>query len=208
MRAMYYSAYYGFIRLVASMSLFEYIAILVALILGLAVSNTLTKVSLMVQFDEAFRDSWHVLAWSLLVLFTAVGYFFGFWRMYSDRSDISILEFTLAPFLSVILFFLVSRFLPVSSTENLRMAREEYFLTYKNVFFFCFIFLWLQLLISINILKNNLGIEATLLERSQYILPILLIFGIFLKTTKQQQILVSLYAAVYVVQEFVSTSIG
>ena len=190
------------------MSLFEYIAILVSLVLGLAVSNTLTKVSLMVQFDEAFRNSWHVLAWGLLVLFTAVGYFFGFWRMYSDRSDISILEFTLAPFLSVILFFLVSRFLPVSSAENLQMAREEYFLTYKNVFFFCFIFLWLQLLISINILKNNLGIEATLLERSQYILPILLIFGIFLKTTKQQQILVSLYAAVYVIQEFISTSIG
>ena len=190
------------------MNLFEYIAILVSLVLGLAVSNTLTKVSLMVQFDEAFRNSWHVLAWSLLVLFTAVGYFFGFWRMYSDRSDISILEFTLAPFLSVILFFLVSRFLPVSSAENLQMAREEYFLTYKNVFFSCFIFLWLQLLISINVLRNNLGIEATLLERSQYILPILLIFGVFLKTTKQQQILVSLYAAVYVIQEFISTSIG
>ena len=105
MRAIYYSAQYGFIRLVDPMSLFEYIAILVSLVLGLAVSNTLTKVSLMVQFDEAFRNSWHVLAWSLLVLFTAVGYFFGFWRMYSDRSDISILEFTLAPFLSVILFF-------------------------------------------------------------------------------------------------------
>ena len=91
------------------MSLFEYIAILVSLVLGLSISNTLTKVSLLLQFGQDLAKSWHVLVWSLLVLFSAVGYFFGFWTMYNDRTDISIFEFTIAPFFTAILFYLLSK---------------------------------------------------------------------------------------------------
>ena len=110
------------------MSLFEYIAILVSLVLGLAISNTLIKISFLLQFSRHLSQSWHVLMWSLLVLFSSVAYFFLFWTMYSSTTDISIAEFTLAPFFTVILFFLLSRFLPINDLENSEILLEEYFL--------------------------------------------------------------------------------
>ena len=187
------------------MSLFEYIAILVSLVLGLSISNTLTKVSLLLQFGHDLKKNWHVLVWSLLVLFTAVGYFFGFWTMYSTRTDISILEFTLAPFSTAILFFLLSQFLSVNNTAVSSTEISEYFLKYKNAFFLCFTLAWLQMFVAINIL--GLAPEFSLLQKSQYALPLILLLGLKLNNAKQHKQLVGLYAFIYVFQEFIATSI-
>ena len=187
------------------MSLFEYIAILVSLVLGLSISNTLTKVSLLLQFGHDLTKNWHVLVWSLLVLFTAVGYFFGFWTMYSTRTDISILEFTLAPFSTAILFFLLSQFLPVNNTAVSSIEISEHFLKYKNAFFLCFTLAWLQMFVAINIL--GLAPAFSLLQKSQYALPLILLLGLKLNTAQQHKQLVGLYAFIYVFQEFIATSI-
>jgi len=190
------------------MSLFEYIAILVSLVLGLAISNTLIKISLLLQFSRHLSQSWHVLMWSLLVLFSSVAYFFLFWTMYSSTTDISIAEFTLAPFFTVILFFLLSRFLPINDLENSEILLEEYFLKYKNAFFLCFSLLWLQMFIVVHlIILPRLGLEFSLLQKSQYLLPLILAAGIKLNNTEQHKKLVVLYAFIYVFQEFIATSI-
>ena len=187
------------------MNLFEYIAILVSLVLGLSISNTLTKVSLLLQFGQNLAKSWHVLVWSLLVLFSAVGYFFGFWTIYSARTGISIFEFTLAPFSTAILFFLLSKFLPVNITEESSALISEYFLRYKNAFFLCFTLLWLQMIAVINML--GLTTQFSLLERSQYVLPLILLCGVKLDNTQQHKKLVGLYAIIYIIQELIATSI-
>ena len=190
------------------MSLFEYIAILVSLVLGLAISNTLIKISLLLQFSRHLSQSWHVLMWSLLVLFSSVAYFFLFWTMYSSTTDISIAEFTLAPFFTVILFFLLSRFLPINDFEDSEILLEEYFLKYKNAFFICFSLLWLQMFtVGHLIILPRLGIEFSLLQKSQYLLPLILAAGIKLNNTEQHKKLVALYAIIYVFQEFIATSI-
>ena len=190
------------------MSLFEYIAILVSLVLGLSISNTLNKVSLLLQFGHDLTKNWHVLVWSLLVLFTAVGYFFGFWTMYSSTMDISIAEFTLAPFFTVILFFLLSNFLPINDLENSEILLEDYFLKHKNAFFLCFSLLWLQMFtVGHLIILPRLGLEFSLLQQSQYLLPLILAAGIKLNNTEQHKKLVGLYAVIYVFQEFIATSI-
>ena len=190
------------------MSLFEYIAILVSLVLGLAISNTLIKISLLLQFSRHLSQSWHVLMWSLLVLFSSVAYFFLFWTMYSSTTDISIAEFTLAPFFTVILFFLLSRFLPINDFEDSEILLEEYFLKYKNAFFICFSLLWLQMFtVGHLIILPRLGIEFSLLQKSQYLLPLILAAGIKLNNTEQHKKLVVLYAIIYVFQEFIATSI-
>ena len=190
------------------MSLFEYIAILVSLVLGLAISNTLIKISLLLQFSRHLSQSWHVLMWSLLVLFSSVAYFFLFWTMYSSTTDISIAEFTLAPFFTVILFFLLSRFLPINDLENSEILLEEYFLKYKNAFFLCFSLLWLQMFTVVHlIILPRLGLEFSLLQKSQYLLPLILAAGIKLNNTEQHKKLVVLYAIIYVFQEFIATSI-
>ena len=190
------------------MSLFEYIAILVSLVLGLAISNTLIKISLLLQFSRHLSQSWHVLMWSLLVLFSSVAYFFLFWTMYSSTTDISIAEFTLAPFFTVILFFLLSRFLPINDLENSEILLEEYFLKYKNAFFLCFTLLWLQMFTVVHlIILPRLGLEFSLLQKSQYLLPLILATGIKLNNTEQHKKLVVLYAIIYVFQEFIATSI-
>ncbi len=190
------------------MSLFEYIAILVSLVLGLAISNTLIKISFLLQFSRHLSQSWHVLMWSLLVLFSSVAYFFLFWTMYSSTTDISIAEFTLAPFSTVILFFLLSRFLPINDLENSEILLEEYFLKYKNAFFLCFSLLWLQMFTVVHlIILPRLGLEFSLLQKSQYLLPLILAAGIKLNNTEQHKKLVVLYAIIYVFQEFIATSI-
>ncbi|OUT95454.1 MAG: hypothetical protein CBB96_03840 [Gammaproteobacteria bacterium TMED36] len=190
------------------MSLFEYIAILVSLVLGLAISNTLIKISLLLQFSRHLSQSWHVLMWSLLVLFSSVAYFFLFWTMYSSTTDISIAEFTLAPFFTVILFFLLSRFLPINDLENSEILLEDYFLKYKNAFFLCFTLLWLQMFTVVHlIILPRLGLEFSLLQKSQYLLPLILAAGIKLNNTEQHKKLVVLYAIIYVFQEFIATSI-
>ncbi len=190
------------------MSLFEYIAILVSLVLGLAISNTLIKISLLLQFSRHLSQSWHVLMWSLLVLFSSVAYFFLFWTMYSSTMDISIAEFTLAPFFTVILFFLLSRFLPINDLENSEILLEDYFLKYKNAFFLCFTLLWLQMFTVVHlIILPRLGLEFSLLQKSQYLLPLILAAGIKLNDTEQHKKLVVLYAIIYVFQEFIATSI-
>ena len=187
------------------MNLFEYIAILVSLVLGLSISNTLTKVSLLLQFGQNLAKSWHVLVWSLLVLFSAVGYFFGFWTIYSARTGISLFEFTLAPFSTAILFFLLSKFLPVNITEESSALISEYFLRYKNAFFLCFTLLWLQMIAVINML--GLTTQFSLLERSQYVLPLILLCGVKLDNTQHHKKLVGLYAIIYIIQELIATSI-
>jgi len=190
------------------MSLFEYIAILVSLVLGLAISNTLIKISLLLQFSRHLSQSWHVLMWSLLVLFSSVAYFFLFWTMYSSTTDISIAEFTLAPFFTVILFFLLSRFLPINDLENSEILLEDYFLKYKNAFFLSFTLLWLQMFTVVHlIILPRLGLEFSLLQKSQYLLPLILAAGIKLNNTEQHKKLVVLYAIIYVFQEFIATSI-
>ena len=190
------------------MSLFEYIAILVSLVLGLAISNTLIKISLLLQFSRHLSQSWHVLMWSLLVLFSSVAYFFLFWTMYSSTTDISIAEFTLAPFFTVILFFLLSRFLPINDLQNSEILLEDYFLKYKNAFFLCFTLLWLQMFTVVHlIILPRLGLEFSLLQKSQYLLPLILAEGIKLNNTEQHKKLVVLYAIIYVFQEFIATSI-
>ena len=187
------------------MSLFEYIAILVSLVLGLSISNTLTKVSLLLQFGQNLAKSWHVLVWSLLVLFSAVGYFFGFWTLYSGRTDISILEFTIAPFFTAILFYLLSNFLPVNITEKSSTSISDYFLKYKNAFFLCFTLMWLQLLLTVNAL--GLTTQFSLLQQSQYVLPLILIAGVKIENTPLHKKLAGFYAIIYVFQELIATSI-
>ena len=190
------------------MSLFEYIAILVSLVLGLAISNTLIKISFLLQFSRHLSQSWHVLMWSLLVLFSSVAFFFNFWTMYSSTTDISIAEFTLAPFFTVILFFLLSSFLPINDLENSEILLEDYFLKHKNAFFLCFSLLWLQMFIVGHlIILPRLGLEFSLLQKSQYLLPLILAAGLKLNNTEQHKKLVGLYAVIYVIQEFIATSI-
>ena len=190
------------------MSLFEYIAILVSLVLGLAISNTLIKISLLLQFGRHLSQSWHVLMWSLLVLFSSVAFFFTFWTMYSSTTDMSIAEFTLAPFFTVILFFLLSSFLPINDLENSEILLEDYFLKHKNAFFLCFSLLWLQMFtVGHLIILPRLGLEFSLLQKSQYLLPLILAAGIKLNNTEQHKKLVGLYAVIYVFQELIATSI-
>ena len=128
--------------------------------------------------------------------------------MYSSTTDISIAEFTLAPFFTVILFFLLSRFLPINDLQNSEILLEDYFLKYKNAFFLCFTLLWLQMFTVVHlIILPRLGLDFSLLQKSQYLLPLILAAGIKLNNTEQHKKLVVLYAIIYVFQEFIATSI-
>ena len=79
--------------------------------------------------------------------------------------QIFILEFTIAPFFTAILLYLLSNFLPVNIIERSSTSISDYFL--KHAFFLCFTLMWLQLLLAVNAL--GLTTQFSLLQQSQYV---------------------------------------
>ena len=71
-----------------------------------------------------------------------------------------------------------------------------------------FSLLWLQMFTVVHlIILPRLGVEFSLLQKSQYLLPLILAAGIKLNNTEQHKKLVGLYAFIYVFQELIATSI-
>ena len=65
--------------------------------------------------------------------------------------------------------------------------------------------MWLQLLLTVNAL--GLTTQFSLLQQSQYVLPLILIAGVKLENTPHHKKLAGSYAIIYVIQELMATSI-
>ena len=85
------------------MSIFEFSSIIVAIVVGLAIANVLDKFSHTIKVTHWIRQGWFQSMLCILVLIMMLGYFWGFWGMFYDITEIGLLEFMLGPFISVVL---------------------------------------------------------------------------------------------------------
>ena len=86
------------------MSIFEYLATMVAIVLGLAAANLLKAFSKTIITINWRGLGWFLSLWCTILLLVLLGFFWAFWRLYSDSTEISIWELICVPFFFSYLF--------------------------------------------------------------------------------------------------------
>jgi hypothetical protein len=113
-------------------TMFDYLAILISVILGLALTHLLLGVSRLIQIRHGVRLYWVQLVWTLNVVIYILAVWWGmFW--WKHLTDWTIQEFFFLTSYSIVLFLLASMLFPHECSEGLDC--EEHFYRNKNWFF-------------------------------------------------------------------------
>ena len=94
------------------MSIFEYMSMVVAIVLGISITNLLNKLAITLRVGS-WGTLWFRSLWCVILLICTIGYLWAFWRIYVDYTEISIWSFIFGPFFTVVCFFLISVLLPI-----------------------------------------------------------------------------------------------
>ena len=187
------------------MSIFEYMATIVSIVLGLAAANFLNKFSKTVITIDWKPLGWFFSLWCLILLICLLGFFWSFWRIYNGVEEISIWEFILVPFFSVVCFFLSSVFLPTPEEENLKTNAGPRFIEARKPFFVTLTVQWSHLFI----VPFLIDFKLSFLELVFGFLMIILSFsGIFLITLRAHKLLLTAWCITFLSQEAVQFAIG
>ena len=117
------------------MSIFEFSSIIVAIVVGLAIANVLDKFSSTLKVANWSNQGWFQSLLCILVLTMMLGYFWGFWGMFYEITQIGLLEFMLGPFISITSLYLISVFLPVPQLKEDPTDIDDYYLEGRKPFF-------------------------------------------------------------------------
>ena len=187
------------------MSIFEYLATMVAIVLGLAVANLLKAFSKTIITINWRGLGWFLSLWCTILLLVLLGFFWAFWRLYSESSEISIWEFICVPFFLVICFFLSTEFLPVPEKSEDKIDPYKYFIEARKPFFITLFLFWAHL----TTVPSFIGYEQPILEiYFGWLMVILSFSGILLTTIRAHKILVLLWSAGFLSQEALQIAIG
>ena len=127
------------------MGLFEYLQSIIAIVLGLAITGLLQKVAWIFRGFQSTPGHWLVLAWSGLLLITVLGYFWAFFRIFSDVNDMSIWVFIIFPFSQSALFYLAAEFLPVPAKQEGNFDLASHFANRRRPFLITLALFWVHL---------------------------------------------------------------
>jgi len=187
------------------MSIFEYMATIVAIVLGLAAANFLNKFSKTVIAINWRPLGWFFSQWCLILLICLLGFFWSFWRVYNGVEEISIWEFIIVPFFSVVCFFLSSVFLPTPEEGNLKTNAGADFIEARKPFFVTLTVQWSHFMIMPLLIDFN----PSFLEVVFGFLMIILSFsGIFLITLRAHKLLLTAWSITFLSQEAAQFAIG
>ena len=148
---------------------------------------------------------WFLALWCLILIVVLLGYFWAFWRIYGDVIQISIWEFILVPFFTVICFFLSSEFFPAPKQPENQICLQKYFIEARKPFFVTLTLLWLHL----NITPLIIDFEQSFLEIFfGWVMLILSISGVFFTTIRMHKFLLLAWSTTFLSQEAVQIAIG
>ena len=187
------------------MSLFEYLATIVAIVLGLAAANLLNKFSDAILNTEWKSIGWFFCLWCLILLICLLGYFWAFWRIYSGIEMLSIWEFIYNPFASVVCLFLISVFLPVPDKHTESAVMSEHFMAKCKPFYVTLALLWLHF----GIAPLFVGFEQSPLEVAfAWLMIVVSTSGIFLKSFEGHKFVLVAFTSCYLGQEVIQLAIS
>jgi hypothetical protein len=163
------------------MTPFEYITVLISIILGLGITQLITGIADMVHQWERIKIYWPHLLWICFIFFLHIQ---DWWTLYELRT---IGQWHLPTFLFTILYpinlFILARILfPFGSVDGATDFREFYFQNFRKFF------TWSITLVILSILDNVLINDLPITSQSIQLL-LLIVFGVItLKNYRQEWI--------------------
>ena len=142
------------------MSIFEYSSVLLSVIIGLAITKLLNKLSTLLREQDCFKKYWVQIALIVSWVWMTVAIFFTLFIFASDIEFLSLSNFVFSPFITTTLLFFIADFSPVPEKDVQSQSLNTYFV---NAFprFFIVVLLWLLHIILLNI--SNLGFGSWIL---------------------------------------------
>ena len=187
------------------MTVVEYMLAIIAIVLGLAIGKVLDKFSTTIKGSNWTDFNWFLSVWCLYILATILGYFWGFWRLYSGVNEIPYFEFLLMPFTTVTLIYLMAVFLPISTEIKNVLEKSEYYLSEKNPFFLLFFILIIHLKATVGYLE----IEMLMLESiTTWLLCFGSLLGLYLKNIYHHKVLLGFFVLVYLTGEALGPAVS
>jgi hypothetical protein len=183
--------------------MFDYLAILISIILGLALTHLLMGVSRLIQLRHRVRLYWVQLLWTVNVILYVLAIWWGmFWWKHLQVWTFP--EFFFLAFYSIVLFLLASMLFPHECEEGLDC--EEHFFRNKNWFF------GIQLTATLldipeTLFKSYDGLRSAPREYFAFIGALILIdiVGLWSRSRKVQAALPLLWLALIVAYETVTS---
>ena len=187
------------------MTVVEYMLAIIAIVLGLAIGKVLDKFSTTFKGARWTEFHWFLSVWSVYLLATILGYFWGFWRIYSGVNEIPYFEFLLLPFTTVTLIYLMAVFLPISTETKNAREKAEYFISEKKPFFIAFFVLIMHLKFT----AAYLGIERLMLESiAGWMLCFGSLLGLYLTQIHHHKGLLIFFVLVYLSAEALGPAVS
>ena len=142
------------------MSIFEYSSVLLSVIIGLAITKLLNKLSTLLREQDCFKRYWVQIALIISWVWMTIAIFFTLFIFASDIEFLSLSNFVFSPFITTTLLFFIADFSPVPEKDVQSQSLNTYFV---NAFprFFIVVLLWLLHIILLNI--SNLGFGGWIL---------------------------------------------
>ena len=123
----------------SGLSTFEYIVGIHTIVLGLATAYLLTTITDTIKYRESIRHYWVHTAWSVVLQFVLIGWWYGLWRTLHDESTISYAGF-LGEFAFTVALFMAVRFLIVDIERSQKVDLKTHFNQVRIPFFICLAF--------------------------------------------------------------------
>ena len=185
------------------MTIFEYMSMVVAIVLGLSMTHLLNKLATTIRVGQ-WRRLWFRSLWCVILLVCTIGYLWAFWRIYGSYTEISIWSFIAGPFFTVVCFFLVSILLPIPLPTEGNPEAIEHFMSSRKPFFVALAVLWLHLSLTATVI----GFEQSPLEMffGWMMVPISML-GFWLNNVRAHQVLVVLWSLGFLSQELLQLAI-
>jgi hypothetical protein len=112
---------------------FDYLTVLLSIVIGLAITNVLTRLALLIQARERVKFYWPPVAWALWIFFIAVQHWWAQWSARHSENR-TLFAFWLQLLVPVLLFLLTALALP-DREENGKIDLEDWYFRNRQWFF-------------------------------------------------------------------------
>lgn len=165
------------------MTAFDYLTILISIVLGLAIANVLTRIATVITARERVDFYWPPVAWAIWLFFIAVQHWWAFWgERHTAQWTFGI--FWLQLLVPVDMFVLSALVLP-ERDENGKLDLADWYFR-NRTWFFAFMFF----LPALSILEEfaRTGSMSSVLNFAFLVaFDVVIVFAIFLKSRRAQE---------------------
>jgi len=141
---------------------FEYVSILISIILGLGITQILSAVTDLLYNYKKVRFYWPHTLWIIFVMFLHIQDWFITFQL-KDKSIWYLPELLFVLLYPIILFAIAKMLLPSHEKEEGNDMKKFYFSQYPVIFFLIAISTLISILFNILLLKNSVGDQILLI---------------------------------------------